>query len=81
MGRKRLIALALLAGAAVPVRAADAPAPGPAQAAPKPPQEYHCPPTAYINCMPPISADRRESCSKDYIAWVQAHCPNSQIVY
>jgi hypothetical protein len=80
MGLKRLIALALLAGAAIPVRAADAPAPGSPQAAPKLPQEYHCPPTA-IHFMPPISDDRRESCSKDYIAWVQAHCPNSQIVY
>jgi hypothetical protein len=81
MRLKVLIALALLAGAAVPARAADAPVPGPAQAAPKPPPDYHCPPTAYINCMPPISDDRRESCSKDYIVWVQTHCPNSQVAY
>jgi hypothetical protein len=85
MRLKLLIALAFLAGAGAPVWAADAPLPGPvtgpAQQPPKPQPDYHCPPTAYINCMPPITEDRRQSCSKDYIAWVQSHCPNSQVVY
>ena len=81
MGRKQLIALAFLAGAAVPAVAADGPITGPAQDAAKPRPDYHCPPTAYLNCMPPITADRREACSKDYVAWVQAHCPNTQVVY
>lgn len=91
MALKQLIALRFLVGAffagpflasaAVPAWAADAPPMGPAQERPKPPPDYHCPPTPYINCMPPITEDRRASCSKDYIAWVQTHCPNSQVVY
>jgi hypothetical protein len=74
MGRKRLIALAFLIGTAVPAVAADGPVSGPAQEGAKPRPDYHCPPTAYLNCMPPITADRREACSRGYIAWVQAHC-------
>lgn len=81
MRLKPLIALALLAGTAVPASAADAPVMGPAQDGAKLRPDYHCPPTAYLNCMPPITEDRRQSCSKDYIAWVQANCPNTQIVY
>jgi hypothetical protein len=69
-----------LAGVAVSAQAADVPAPGPTGEATKPPDD-HCPPTAYINCMPPITEDRREACSKDYIAQVEAHCPNTQVVY
>jgi hypothetical protein len=80
MGPKRLIARAFLAGAVVPAWAAEAPLTGKAQEGAKPP-DYHCPPTAYINCMPPITEDRRQSYSKDYIAWVQANCPNTQVVY
>jgi hypothetical protein len=83
MRLKPLIALVLLAGAAAPSWAADGPltgqVTGPAQAAPKP--DYHCPPAAYLNCMPPITEDRRQSCSKDYVAWVKANCPNTQVVY
>jgi hypothetical protein len=85
MRLKLLIALALFVGAAVPAGAADAPLPsqpiGPAQEGPKRQPEYQCPTAQYLNCMPPITADRRPSCSKDYIAWVQAHCPKTQVVY
>lgn len=80
-----LITLALLASAAATAWAADGPltgqVTGPAQEGPKPQPDYHCPPAAYINCMPPITEDRRQSCSKDYIAWVQANCPNTQVGY
>jgi hypothetical protein len=82
---KPLIGLIFLAGAAGPAGAADAPrtgqATGPAVERPKPQAEYQCPTTSYLNCMPPIGADRRQSCSKDYIAWVQKNCPKTQIVY
>jgi len=82
---KPLIGLALLAAVAIPAGAADAPpggpVAGPAQAGPQPQPDYHCPTTPYLNCMPPIGEDRRQACSKEYVAWVQAHCPKTQIVY
>ncbi len=39
-------------------------------------QQYTCPETEWINCMPMIgdSTERGFSCSKDYILWAQANC-------
>ena len=81
MDAKVLIALVALAGVAGPAAAADSP-PAPVSAqSPAPRPAYQCPTAVYLNCMPPISAERRESCAKDYLAWVQVHCPKTQIVY
>jgi hypothetical protein len=77
MTAKVLIVLAGLAAAA-PAAAADAPPP-PQTAVPRP--EYRCPTTGYLNCMPPIAADRRQACAKDYVAWVAKNCPKTQVVY
>jgi len=80
MDAKVLIALAALAGVAGPA-AADAPSAAVPAQSPAPRPAYQCPTAVYLNCMPPISADRRESCAKDYLAWVQTHCPKTQIVH
>ena len=40
-----------------------------------------CPETGYVNCMPPISAERRARCSREYIEWMKEHCPGAKVVY
>jgi hypothetical protein len=81
MAAKALIAFAIVAGLPALAAADTPPVPALQPPAAAAPADYRCPTTAYLNCMPPISDDRRASCAKDYVAWVQLHCPNTQVVY
>ncbi len=40
-----------------------------------------CPETGYVNCMPPVSEERRERCNREYIEWMKEHCPGAKVVY
>lgn len=44
----------------------------PEPAAPEP--SYECPTQSSINCMPPVSASKRDVCDHDYRAWAQQNC-------
>ena len=48
-----------------------------------PPEKHkkRCPETAYVNCMPPISEERRARCNREYIEWMKEHCPGAKVVY
>ena len=58
------------------------PNPGGTSEGPRPPgAQFQCPKTRYVDCMPPVQNGRRESCTREYLEWMKAHCPNSQVVY
>ncbi len=42
---------------------------------------YTCPPTPYINCMPPVEKSARRWCDPEYLEWAKGHCPAFKIVY
>jgi hypothetical protein len=42
---------------------------------------HQCPKSAYLNCMPPVSAELRPFCHRDYIEWAKSHCPHFEVVY
>lgn len=50
---------------------------------PRPPERprFRCPETRYVNCMPPVPESRRSTCSRAYLEWMKAHCPNAEVVY
>jgi hypothetical protein len=54
---------------------------GPAQAVQPPKTRFVCPKTRYIDCMPSIGEAKRPLCTKEYIEWAKAHCPDVQVVY
>ena len=43
--------------------------------------QFQCPKTQYLGCTPPVQNARRESCTREYLEWMKAYCPNSQVVY
>jgi hypothetical protein len=44
-------------------------------------QHYTCPPTRYINCMPPLKEPARKWCNPEYLQWAKSHCAGIEVVY
>ncbi|MGA2026378.1 MAG: hypothetical protein ABSH17_04810 [Syntrophobacteraceae bacterium] len=42
---------------------------------------YACPPTPYINCMPPVAKSARSWCDPEYLKWAKSHCPGLKILH
>jgi hypothetical protein len=40
-----------------------------------------CPPTKYVNCMPPVPEQSRPMCRPEYLPWMKEHCPGAEVVY
>jgi len=56
---------------------------GPAPARPTPAEAPRstCPPTKYVNCMPPVPEHLRPMCNPEYLQWMKEHCPGAEVVY
>jgi hypothetical protein len=54
--------------------------PAPAVQPPEAPRR-ECPPTRYIDCMPPVGETKRPLCNEEYLDWAKTHCPHVQVVY
>jgi hypothetical protein len=69
----------------IPVIPAPQPTPqqgaGPAPAVQPPEARFECPKTRYIDCMPVIQGTQRPMCTKEYLEWAKAHCPDLQVVH
>jgi hypothetical protein len=57
--------------------------PHPIRPAVEPPQDSHytCPPSRYINCMPPLKEPDRKWCNSDYLKWAKENCVGIEVVY
>jgi hypothetical protein len=42
---------------------------------------YTCPPTPYINCMPPVEKSGRKWCDPEYLQWAKGHCPGLRVLH
>lgn len=43
--------------------------------------EFKCPRSRRINCMPPVRGNARALCAPKYLNWVRRHCPDVEVVH